>query len=63
MIGDGCRDITTAATDSARQWEGWGTALKPAIEPITVARKPLVGTVAANVGQYGHRGAEHRRQP
>lgn len=42
-------DITAAATDAARQWQGWGTALKPALEPITVARKPLVGTVAANV--------------
>ena len=37
------------STDAARQWEGWGTALKPALEPITVARKPLTGTVAANV--------------
>lgn len=36
-------------TDAARQWEGWGTALKPAHEPICVARKPLIGTVAANV--------------
>ena len=34
-------------------WQGWGTALKPALEPITVARKPLVGTVAANVLQHG----------
>jgi site-specific DNA-methyltransferase (adenine-specific) len=34
-------------------WEGWGTALKPAHEPIVVARKPLVGTVAANVLQHG----------
>lgn len=41
--------ITEPATDAARQWEGWGTALKPAIEPITVARKPFKGTVAANV--------------
>jgi site-specific DNA-methyltransferase (adenine-specific) len=35
------------------QWKGWGTALKPALEPITVARKPLVGTVAANVLRHG----------
>lgn len=35
------------------EWEGWGTALKPALEPITVARKPLVGTVAANVQVHG----------
>jgi site-specific DNA-methyltransferase (adenine-specific) len=41
------------ATDAARQWQGWGTALKPALEPITVARKPLVGTVADNVMRYG----------
>lgn len=39
--------------DAARQWQGWGTALKPAHEPICVARKPLVGTVAANVLQFG----------
>ncbi len=46
-------DITAPATDAARQWQGWGTALKPALEPITVARKPLVGTVAQNVLKYG----------
>jgi site-specific DNA-methyltransferase (adenine-specific) len=34
-------------------WQGWGTALKPALEPITVARKPLVGSVAANVLEHG----------
>lgn len=37
----------------AKQWQGWGTALKPALEPITVARKPLIGTVAENVLQHG----------
>lgn len=36
-------------TDEAKQWAGWGTALKPAHEPICVARKPLSGTVAENV--------------
>ena len=41
------------ATPEAKQWNGWGTALKPALEPITVARKPLCGTVAENVLQYG----------
>ena len=41
------------ATDSAKQWSGWGTALKPAIEPIILARKPLDGTVAANVLAHG----------
>jgi site-specific DNA-methyltransferase (adenine-specific) len=40
-------------TDAARQWSGWGTALKPAYEPIIVARKPLDGTVAANVLKHG----------
>jgi DNA modification methylase len=40
-------------TDLARQWQGWGTALKPALEPITVARKPFKGTVAANVLAHG----------
>lgn len=34
-------------------WRGWGTALKPALEPITVARKPFIGTVAENVLVYG----------
>jgi site-specific DNA-methyltransferase (adenine-specific) len=47
------RDITTAATDAAKQWEGWGTALKPAHEPIVLARRPLIGTVAANVLTHG----------
>jgi hypothetical protein len=42
-----------AATDAARQWDGWGTALKPASEPIVVARKPLSGTVAQTVLQHG----------
>lgn len=34
-------------------WEGWGTTLKPALEPITMARKPFKGTVAANVRAHG----------
>jgi DNA modification methylase len=46
-------DITAPATPEAKQWQGWGTALKPALEPITVARKPLIGTVAENVLQHG----------
>jgi site-specific DNA-methyltransferase (adenine-specific) len=45
--------ITAPATPAAQQWSGWGTALKPALEPITVARKPLTGTVAANVLEHG----------
>lgn len=44
---------TAPATEAAQQWDGWGTALKPALEPITVARKPLIGTVAANVLEHG----------
>lgn len=40
-------------TDEARAWNGWGTALKPAMEPICVARKPIDGTVAANVLKHG----------
>jgi site-specific DNA-methyltransferase (adenine-specific) len=38
---------------AAKQWEGWGTALKPAHEPIVLARKPVEGTVAENVLKYG----------
>jgi site-specific DNA-methyltransferase (adenine-specific) len=44
---------TGESTDDARRWSGWGTALKPAHEPICLARKPLAGTVAANVLRYG----------
>lgn len=40
-------------TDAAKQWDGWGTALKPAHEPMVLARKPLIGTVANNVLTYG----------
>jgi DNA modification methylase len=46
-------DITAPATDDAKAWDGWGTALKPAHEPIVVARKPVIGTVAENVLKYG----------
>jgi hypothetical protein len=60
MVGADCsaenrsfKDITAPATPEAKQWQGWGTALKPALEPITVARKPLIGTVAENVLQHG----------
>jgi DNA modification methylase len=35
------------------EWQGWGTALKPAFEPVIAARKPLIGTVAANVLEHG----------
>jgi site-specific DNA-methyltransferase (adenine-specific) len=45
--------MTAPATDAAEQWQGWGTALKPAHEPIILARKPLIGTVAENVLAHG----------
>jgi site-specific DNA-methyltransferase (adenine-specific) len=44
---------TAATTAEAAAWDGWGTALKPAWEPIVLARKPLTGTVAANVQAHG----------
>jgi site-specific DNA-methyltransferase (adenine-specific) len=47
-------NVTAAATDAARQWEGWGSALKPAWEPIVLARKPLSEpNIAANVLRWG----------
>jgi len=47
--------ITSAGSDEGKQWEGWGTALKPAFEPIVVGRKPFAkgSTVAANVLEHG----------
>jgi site-specific DNA-methyltransferase (adenine-specific) len=46
--------ITAPATPEAKQWEGWGTALKPANEPIVLARKPLSEkTIAENVMKWG----------
>lgn len=50
----GMTDISAPATDAAKQWDGWGTALKPACEFFTLARKPLSEkTVAANVLKWG----------
>jgi site-specific DNA-methyltransferase (adenine-specific) len=46
-------NITAPATAAAQQWDGWGTALKPAHEPMVLARKPLEGTVANNVLTFG----------
>ena len=46
-------DITAPSTLEAKAWQGWGTALKPAFEPVVVGRKPLVGTVAENVLLWG----------
>jgi SAM-dependent methyltransferase len=56
MLGgekDAVSAVTEPYTDDARCWSGWGTALKPAWEPVVVARKPLEGTVAANVLKHG----------
>lgn len=47
------KDITVPATEAAKKWEGWGTALKPAYEPILMCRKPLEGTMAQNVLEHG----------
>src|SRR5699024_6109176 len=49
----GSFDLTAPATSESAKWDGWGTALKPAIEPIILARKPLDGTVANNVLAHG----------
>jgi DNA modification methylase len=48
-----CDRRPKAATEEAKQWEGWGTALKPAYEPILLARKPIPTTVADNVLTHG----------
>jgi DNA modification methylase len=52
----GDTSITTAATEEAKQWSGWGTALKPATEFWTLARKPFPGTVAQNIAKHGTAG-------
>jgi site-specific DNA-methyltransferase (adenine-specific) len=52
-FAEGIFNITAPATAEAKQWDGWGTALKPAHEPIVMARKPLDGTVANNVLTHG----------
>ena len=46
-------DITIPSTDLAKQWQGWGTCLKPSFEPIIVARKPFKGSLVDNVIEYG----------
>jgi DNA modification methylase len=51
--GYGTTPITEPATDEAKKWDGWGTGLKPTVEPIVMARKPVEGTVANNVLTYG----------
>jgi len=49
----GFQKITAPATDEAKTWQGWGTALKPAWESICLAQKPLIGTVVENVLTHG----------
>lgn len=51
--GEGKERRDVPASPEAAAWQGWGTALKPAFEPIVMARKPLTGTVAANVLEHG----------
>ena len=46
-------EVTGSATDEAKQWDGWGTALKPAHEPIVMARKPFKGAAYKNVLEHG----------
>lgn len=58
LIGDNRSNIdlsaiTAPATDLAKQWDGWGTALKPSYEPIVVAMKPVDGTFANNAEKWG----------
>lgn len=55
MLGMGKQDFSVSepATPKAKEWDGWGTALKPAHEPVCVARKPLIGTVVENVLEHG----------
>jgi site-specific DNA-methyltransferase (adenine-specific) len=45
--------ITAPATEDARTWEGFGSGLKPCLEPAIIARKPLIGTVAENLLEWG----------
>jgi DNA modification methylase len=45
--------VTASATPEAKQWEGWGTALKPAVEDWWLLRKPIDGTIAGNVAKHG----------
>lgn len=49
----GISQITSPSTDLAKQWNGWGTALKPAWEPVILAMKPLDGTFAENADKWG----------
>ncbi len=45
--------VTKGGTAQSQLWDGWGTTLKPSIEPAILCRKPMIGTVADNVARYG----------
>ena len=47
------RKVFTPTEERAKEWAGWNSQLKPSFEPIVLARKPLKGTIAANVLEYG----------
>lgn len=49
----GVQLLTAPAPKRAKQWEGWGTALKPSHEPLVLARKPLIGTLVQNITEHG----------
>lgn len=51
--GGNSLNMSVVGMDQAKEWDGWGTCLKPAWEPIIVSRKPLDGTVAHNVMTHG----------
>ena len=53
VVGKGAMSKGTPVTDLAKKWDGWGTALKPAHEPIILVRKPLDGAVVDNVERWG----------
>ncbi len=53
IVSGHCREITAPTTDAAKLWEGYGSDLKPAHEPICLARKPLDGTYAQNALKHG----------
>lgn len=52
-LSGGAYDLTVGAMEASKQWEGWGTALKPGQEIWWLVRKPLAGTVAATVLEHG----------
>jgi len=52
-IEGGLKDLKEPTLEIAKQWQGWGTALKPSFEPIIVARKPFKGSLVDNVIEYG----------